>query len=353
MTIILPVEQPNLGTIEESKRIVIRIFTDYKVVNLESVLGSPLTSLGPAIDIHLNKSGRADLVLVLNAARHFRWVWAPKNRIYKVLQEPTVRSPLTHRFTYKHPNYFSKVYTHSPSPLKPKEIRSHGFLGSDVSLHVQGFDNLPKKTELVSVIASTLGILSGHKKRVDFVDSLVSEIPQLSEHLFGRGRKRELKNKIDGLRDYRFSVAIENSAQPSYISEKFTDCIRAGVVPLYFGAPDIGEYFPRDCFIELPIDNKEKCFDIIRNLTVEDYEKRRGALLQAQGILASSFTLTSFLNTCSVEIRKDSAGSPSRFRLLFGLNDFLLNLSGVVGLVSRYVPGFIKSAFSRIVYPNL
>jgi hypothetical protein len=343
----------NLKQIDNSKRLVIRIFTDYKVSNLESVLGSQLSKVAPGIDLFINKSGRADLVLVLNTTRHFRWVLAPESRIYKILQEPTVKSPLTHLFTYRHPRYFKRVYTHTPSPEKSKEIRSHGFLGSDVALDVQEIGILPNKTELVSVIASTLGILSGHKRRVEFVDSLISEFPQLCDHLYGRGRKNELKRKIEGLWDYRFSVAIENTAQPSYISEKFTDCIRAGVVPLYFGAQDIAKYFPKDCFIELPIHDEKKCFEIISNLSVNDYEKRKDALLQAQRIVASSFTLTSFINDCAEEMRMETEVTGSRFRLLFGLNGVLLRTSQAVGFASRFIPNFIKRPFARLVYPNL
>ena len=51
-------------------------------------------------------------------------------------------------------------------------------------------------------------------------------------------------SKIDTLRRYKFCVAIENSADQHYVTEKVYDALVAGCVPIYFGAPNVLEYVP-------------------------------------------------------------------------------------------------------------
>lgn len=57
--------------------------------------------------------------------------------------------------------------------------------------------------------------------------------------------------KIDVLRRYRFGLCIENTAMPGYVTEKIIDCLIAGVIPIYAGAPDIEQFVPPECFMRL------------------------------------------------------------------------------------------------------
>jgi hypothetical protein len=38
---------------------------------------------------------------------------------------------------------------------------------------------------------------------------------------------------------------------PGYVTEKIIDCFRAGVIPIYLGAPDIADFVPKTSFIDL------------------------------------------------------------------------------------------------------
>ena len=60
-----------------------------------------------------------------------------------------------------------------------------------------------------------------------------------------------VKNKKEMLRKYRFSFCLENSIINGYITEKIFDCLYAGVIPLYLGAPNINNYVNKNCFIDL------------------------------------------------------------------------------------------------------
>lgn len=50
---------------------------------------------------------------------------------------------------------------------------------------------------------------------------------------------------------YKFSICYENAREiPGYITEKIFDCLFSGNVPVYWGAPDISKFVPRNCFID-------------------------------------------------------------------------------------------------------
>jgi predicted nucleic acid-binding Zn ribbon protein len=65
---------------------------------------------------------------------------------------------------------------------------------------------------------------------------------RFADHIYGRDYKF-IPNKLDGLKDYMFSIVVENSIYPKYYTEKITDCFATGTVPIYYGDKSIGEDF--------------------------------------------------------------------------------------------------------------
>jgi hypothetical protein len=59
---------------------------------------------------------------------------------------------------------------------------------------------------------------------------------------FGKGIN-PIESKLDALRDYRFSVAMENTREDYYYTEKLIDCFLTETVPIYWGCPSIHEVF--------------------------------------------------------------------------------------------------------------
>ena len=120
------------------------------------------------------------------------------------------------------------------------------------------------KSKLVSAVVSTKAFLPGHVKRLNFVKAIEHKID-----LFGRGI-REIPSKLDGLRDYMFSVAIENvSCDDNYFSEKIIDCFLTGTIPIYHGCIHIGEFFDERGI--LSFQTQEELDDIINSLSLEKY----------------------------------------------------------------------------------
>lgn len=254
----------------------VRVFSNYKISDkeIERYLTCEEHRLGP-YEFRFNESGHADMVLVLNFSKRLHWAKVPKSRVVKVLQEPVVKSYWTHRFTYKHSRTYSRVLSHS-GPFNDRVRRSHGHF----PLHVIQPRDFPKKSRSVSVIASTLTILPGHKKRHYALNELFKVHPELLGHAFGRGR-REIEDKAEGLRDYRYSIAIENEITDNYFTEKLMDCFALGTVPIYFGARNLSEYFPEGSYFQLDDLSVESFETALKSASEEDYIRRLPALAQA------------------------------------------------------------------------
>lgn len=94
------------------------------------------------------------------------------------------------------------------------------------------------KTKLISIIASEKNFTEGHRLRHQLIQQYGQQID-----LFGRAY-RYVPYKLDALKDYRYTIVIENCQLDNYFSEKLIDPLVVGTVPLYWGAPNIHELFP-------------------------------------------------------------------------------------------------------------
>lgn len=120
------------------------------------------------------------------------------------------------------------------------------------------------KNKLVSIIASNKSHLPGHQQRLHMVEQLKPYAP-----LFGRGFN-EIKYKEEALSDYMFSVAIEN--MDNWFTEKLLDCFLTGTIPIYYGTPNVGNWFNTDGIIFL-----EDGFDI-EEINEELYHSKKDAI---------------------------------------------------------------------------
>lgn len=78
----------------------------------------------------------------------------------------------------------------------------------------------------------------------------------LKEKLFGFEKYSNYKGEIKENKEirviskYKFCFCFENTSAPGYVTEKMFDCLKAQTVPIYYGAPNIEKYVPKDCFID-------------------------------------------------------------------------------------------------------
>lgn len=125
------------------------------------------------------------------------------------------------------------------------------------------------KSKLVSFISSNKNLCAGHQFRLRCVDKVRSS--NIKVDLFGRGIK-DIDSKLDALKDYHFSVAIENEKFPHYFTEKILDCFLSGTIPIYYGCSNVEDYFNPEGVITF--DTEQELVDILSNLTPEMYQEK-------------------------------------------------------------------------------
>ncbi|MBR0095513.1 MAG: hypothetical protein IJP91_09560 [Synergistaceae bacterium] len=83
----------------------------------------------------------------------------------------------------------------------------------------------------------------------------------------------------DTLKDYRFSIAVENDITQLYFTEKITNCFAAKTIPIYLGAQRIGEFFNTDGIIQISLKDIDNIEKILAQCTAEEYERRLPAVI--------------------------------------------------------------------------
>ncbi|MHA7775264.1 glycosyltransferase family 10 domain-containing protein [Roseibium sp. M-1] len=126
----------------------------------------------------------------------------------------------------------------------------------------------PEKTKTLSVVSSNKSFTEGHRVRLDFAMRLKKYFGDEID-LFGRNI-RSFGDKMEVLRDYKYHVAIENSVFKDYWSEKLADTFLSLTYPIYHGAPNIYEYFPKGALSRIDINDAESAIRTIRNIIESD-----------------------------------------------------------------------------------
>lgn len=138
------------------------------------------------------------------------------------------------------------------------------------------------KTRMLSLIASAKRDLPGHKLRHDMVDWLRAGGGQAD--VMGGGYV-PFKRKSDGLAPYRYSLVIENVRERGYFTEKLVDALLCRTVPIYWGAPDIAQYF--DPAGMILCESRAQMEAAVRAMSEADYAARAPALAANQARAAS------------------------------------------------------------------
>ena len=85
-------------------------------------------------------------------------------------------------------------------------------------------------------------------KQVDCAGSVLNNTDEL-QRKSPRGESDWARGKLRYIAQYRFTVAFENKSQPFYITEKILHPLMVGSIPIYWGAPNIAQFFNPASFI--------------------------------------------------------------------------------------------------------
>jgi hypothetical protein len=150
----------------------------------------------------------------------------------------------------------------------------------------------PTKNNKISCVTS-----AKHTHRNQMVKNLVKKIKEM--HLYGKGHDKNYYGetykgvlnydgncKFLGLIDYEYSIVLENSQQKNYWTEKLADAYLSWCVPIYFGCPNIKDFFPENSVYM--INNNTTIEDIDKILSndicLEDIKKSRDLILDEYNI---------------------------------------------------------------------
>jgi hypothetical protein len=138
-----------------------------------------------------------------------------------------------------------------------------------------------QKSKICSFILSNKDDTYGHRfrhdiakvvKDVDLYGSIYTQLNKSKTRNFDSDHDpKDLSNqKILGIKDYMFSIVMENTKEDYYFTEKLIDCLLTGTVPIYYGCPSIGNFFNIKGI--LTFTTLEECVEITKTLSQSKYD---------------------------------------------------------------------------------
>lgn len=134
----------------------------------------------------------------------------------------------------------------------------------------------PGRKKLICSVVSGFNGVPGYEDRRKFLEGFSKSTPKFD--IFGRYSKSiqslpayrgYAASKYQTLSQYRYNLAIENSVEDWYISEKIFDSLLCGCMPIYYGSEKIFDLLPNTWFHFLP-DLSPKSIKLANNLVHTD-----------------------------------------------------------------------------------
>ena len=151
------------------------------------------------------------------------------------------------------------------------------------------------KTNLLSCIQSGKQQTYGHKLRHSFLTKFIETHSSILD-LYGSincANKSLLDNdKSNGLDPYKYCLTFDNqNTIKPFFGTQFTDTILRWGVPLYWGGAALEEYFPKDSFIKIDIEDPNCIDNVIKFLETDDYEQRIPAIKEARELILDQYNM--------------------------------------------------------------
>jgi len=167
---------------------------------------------------------------------------------------------------FRLPFYLLMQFTVPVPPLSPSTIpQDQDFTRQRTYTH----EDLKKKTGFCSFVYSNY---RGDPNRQFFFNLLSRTYKQVSaggRYLNNVGG--QVPSKLEFESKHKFSIAFENSSRSGYTTEKLTNAILAGTIPIYWGNPDIGKEFNTKRFINChDYESFEQVVERIKEIDTDD-----------------------------------------------------------------------------------
>lgn len=196
-------------------------------------------------------------------------------------------------------NQFDIVVTSRDDIRHHNMIRTHYFHPWWVK---KSYDDLcsitdQEKTKELSAIISNLTALPSHRDRFAFINKLKGHYKEDLDW-FSKGERTFLRDKWDGLASYKYSIAIENSSYTNYFTEKISDCFLAYTMPVYWGCPNIGDFFDERSFVSVDIHDFSQAIGIIDDIVRENiWMRNKPHIVESRRLVLEKYHFVAALAT--------------------------------------------------------
>ncbi len=241
-------------------------------------------------DIILNKD--IGIVIWVDKIRNIHQQEYDSLKKVLVLIEPKAINRKVYNQVTQHHEYFDLILTYDDFLLKNcKNARL--FLHGETFISNQNM--VSNKEFIISMVCGFKNATVGHKFRRSLYDVQKNiTIPRL----FYRSRDykiieaiennpilgKKLSEKIKLIENSMFHLCIENSQQKNYFTEKIIDCFITKTIPIYWGCPNIEDFFDKNGII-IVSDDINDIIKKINLLTEKDYDDAVKALCFSRGMI--------------------------------------------------------------------
>lgn len=187
----------------------------------------------------------------------------PNHRNIAWLIEPYEICPHTYQFVLENRKYFDLILTHDTEVMLVAGNSAFMPYG-DCWIKEEDWQIYPKSKNC-SIFCSDKKLTRQHLLRHECLKT--DGIDQF-------GFMNHVDYKLDGLKDYKFSVVVENSTRNDWFTEKLLDCFATGTIPIYSGTKNIKNYFSKGGMLEFKtLEELEHIIDLIQigELHYEDF----------------------------------------------------------------------------------
>lgn len=205
-------------------------------------------------DIQFTNSTEYDWLVIINHPN--RHVNFPRERAIGIIMEPSWTGHYQLRYILE--KHCKHIISHIRSS-NPQYVFHPGLLpfhfdytdGENLDYYINTEFKKTKKCSMVVSYSETNPHPNCiYKQRTDFAKLILNT--DLDVDIYGNGWEKsgiedqrikgQITNKKNALVDYEFSIAIENSVEDNYFTEKITDCILTNTTPIYYGCRNINNF---------------------------------------------------------------------------------------------------------------
>jgi len=135
---------------------------------------------------------------------------------------------------------------------------------------------ITSKTKKLSMLFGLKRSTEGHRIRHEISESISSK--DIDYYGFkGKATNYSAETKLMVHGDYSFSIVSETCREDNLFTEILLDCFIVGTVPIFWGCPNIGDYFNADGI--LSFETVDELKDIVSELSPEMYISMKKAIL--------------------------------------------------------------------------